>query len=335
MILDTLTGDGYTTRELSMAINKVPYVSRRLAPLFQFKGLTQRNLLLDRKAGIVQIIPTQVWNSGKTTMLDGPSRDAVPFSCVHVPHDGVLHASDISGIRAFGSESELETIEGKQNEILAALRLNHEATHEHMRIGALKGLVVDANGSTTLYDLYDAFGITQTTVDMDLDDSTTDIKAKVEVIRAAIETALGGMPFGNLVAQCSPAFFAALVAHADVEAAYNFDSVSQYFRTNQIAEGTFNHMGVRWERYRTTALTANMTTGEAYVYPEGIEGLFMHYGCPPNWNDTVNTVGLPVYVKSTPVTDTHVDSIKYASESNPAILCSRPEVCIKLFQNQD
>ena len=67
---------------------------------------------------------------------------------------------EVQGIRAFGSETELQTVAGVMAQHLQTMRNKHAITLEHLRFGALKGLILDADGSV-IYNLYDEFGITR------------------------------------------------------------------------------------------------------------------------------------------------------------------------------
>ena len=58
------------------------------------------------------------------------------------------------------------------NDRLAMMAMKHDATLEHLRIGAIKGQILDADGTTILYDLFDEFGVSQQAeVDFDLDNN--------------------------------------------------------------------------------------------------------------------------------------------------------------------
>jgi hypothetical protein len=54
---------------------------------------------------------------------------------------------------------------------LETMRNKHAITLEHLRMGALKGVILDADGST-LYDLFDEFDITPKTVNFALNADT-------------------------------------------------------------------------------------------------------------------------------------------------------------------
>jgi hypothetical protein len=66
---------------------------------------------------------------------------------------------------------------------------------EHFRIGAIKGQILDADGSAVIYDLFTEFGVAaHTEVDFDLDNASLArgaVKKKCHDIRRKIEEELG------------------------------------------------------------------------------------------------------------------------------------------------
>ena len=103
------------------------------------------------------------------------------------------------------------------NKRLAKMRYALDATIEYQRIGALKGQILDANGSTVLEDLFTRFGLTQQTKAMVFATATTNIRGKVMEAKRLMEDALGNAMYTGARAFCSPAFFDALTTHDLVE----------------------------------------------------------------------------------------------------------------------
>jgi hypothetical protein len=71
-----------------------------------------------------------------------------------------------------------------------------------------------------------------------------------------------------------------------------------------------------------------IAAGEAHAFPVGTVDTFATYFAPADFNETVNTLGQPLYAKQEPRkfdrgTDLH-------TQSNPLPMCHRPGVLIKL-----
>jgi Phage major capsid protein E/DDE superfamily endonuclease len=82
---------------------------------------------------------------------------------------------------------------------------------EHVRVGAIKGQILDADGTQVIYDLFTEFGVTQhTEIDFDLDNASPApgaVKKKCHDIRRKIEDELGVVPYDHIHAVCGPDFF--------------------------------------------------------------------------------------------------------------------------------
>jgi tyrosyl-tRNA synthetase len=99
------------------------------------------------------------------------------------------------------------------------MRNKHAITLEHMRMGALKGVILDADGSELL-NLYEAFEIQPKTINFALATATTDVKKKCLELKRYVEDNLRGEHMTALHALVSPEFFDALTGHAKVKEAY-------------------------------------------------------------------------------------------------------------------
>jgi ABC-type uncharacterized transport system ATPase subunit len=76
-----------------------------------------------------------------------------------------IYADKIQSVRAFGQEIEVMQLQTEVARPLAGptgLQSNMEFTCEHMRLAAIQGLLIDADGST-LFDWFAEFGITAAT----------------------------------------------------------------------------------------------------------------------------------------------------------------------------
>ena len=65
-----------------------------------------------------------------------------------VPVENVIRADEVTNVRAFGTESDLEMVQNVVNARQAKQRRRIEITQEYHRIGAVRGQVLDADGQT-------------------------------------------------------------------------------------------------------------------------------------------------------------------------------------------
>jgi Phage major capsid protein E/Phage portal protein, lambda family len=129
----------------------------------------------------------------------------------HIALEDTILADEVQNVRAFGSESMLEGVQAVVNQRMSEMATKMDATLEHLRIGAIKGQILDADGSAVIYDLFTEFGVAQhTEIDFDLDAASPApgaVKKKCHDIRRKIEDELGVVPYDHIHAMCGPDFF--------------------------------------------------------------------------------------------------------------------------------
>jgi len=333
--MDVFTNDAFSLRSLTAAINKVPYKPARIGQLglFNESGKTTTTFLVEEKQGQLSLI-SNTPRGGPASNIGRDARAARAFKATHLARESLIIADEIQGVRAFGSETELETIQDVVNQRLATLRAMHEVTLEHLRIGAIKGVIMDADGATTIYNLFTEFGVVQQTQDFKFSVNTTDIRALCTAVLRAIETELGGTPYTSARAFCSSGWFDSLIAHDTVKEAFKYQE-SQMLRSDLRRGFTFG--GITFEEYPgSVGGVAFIPANQAYCFPEGViteQGpLFQTWFAPADFEETVNTIGLPIYAKQ--ARDPEFQRwVKIHSQSNPLPICLRPRAVIKLTKS--
>ena len=322
----------FTMANLTAAINHVPNRYGRLEALnlFPAKPTRFRQILIEERNGVLNLLPTLPVGSPGTVGVRG-KRKMRSFVVPHIPHDDVVAPEEVQGIRAFGSETELETVAGVLAQHLETMRNKHAITLEHLRMGALKGEILDADGSS-IYDLFGEFNITPKSINFALATDGTNVRQKCIDVLAHIEGNLRGEFMTSVRCLCSPEFFEKLTGHPKVEKAYENFQQGVMLRDDVRAGFTFG--GITFEEYRGQATDGNgdsrrfIAAGEAHAFPVGTVDTFATYFAPADFNETVNTLGQPVYAKQEPRkfergTDLH-------TQSNPLPMCHRPGVLVKL-----
>ncbi len=317
---------------LTAAINILPNNYGRLErmALMPPRPVRFRQIAVEEKNGVLNLLPTLPIGSPGTVGQRG-KRKLRSFGIPHIPHDDVVLPEEVQGIRAFGSENETQALADVMADHLQSMRNKHAITLEHLRMGALKGVILDADGST-LYDLYDEFGITAKTVSFALSNANTNVKAKCMTVLRHIEDNLRGEVMTRVHALVSSEFFDALTSHAKVEKAYERWLDGTALRDDMRMGFTFG--GITFEEYRGQATDPEGTVrrfiagNEGHAFPLGTVETFSSYFAPADFNETANTMGQPLYAKQEPRkfergTDLH-------TQSNPLPMCHRPGVLVKL-----
>ena len=322
----------FAMASLTAAINHVPNRYGRLEQLnlFPAKPVRTRQIVVEERNGVLNLLPTMPPGAPGTVGTRG-KRKLRSFVIPHIPHDDVVLPEEVQGLRAFGSETEMEALAGVMARHLETMRNKHAITLEHLRMGALKGVILDADGSE-LYDLYAEFDITPATLPFELTNPATKVKEKCIDLLRHIEDKLLGEYMTGVHVLCSPEFFTALTSHPKIEKVY--ENWQQGLVLLQDVRTGFTFGGVTFEEYRGQASDMNGTVrrfiaaGEAHAFPLGTIDTFGTYFAPADFNETVNTLGQPLYAKQAPRlfergTDLH-------TQSNPLPMCHRPGLLIKL-----
>jgi hypothetical protein len=304
-MLDIFKSDAFGLISLTDAILKLPHQPTRIANLglFQSRGIPTTTVVVEEKDGQLSLIPTSP-RGGPGSVLGRNLRTARSFLVPHLEREATIYADEVQGVRAFGSESETEGVMAVVNQRLAELRPMHDVTLEYQRIGAMKGSIVDADGTTVLFNLFTEFNVVQQTKDFVLSNATTNVrKTTVEALRL-MEAELGGTPYTQARAFCSAGFFDDLVDHANVKEAYKYQE-GRAMLAGDLRYTGFEYGGVLWEEYRGSVTGSD---GNAKAFIPANEAILFPVG-PPIYRTYVHT------------------------QSNPLSLCLRPRAIIKLTKS--
>jgi len=334
-MLDIFNSNAFGVVSLTDAINQLKFVPGRIGSLGLFAegGVTTTSVGVEEKGGILSLVaPTPRGGPGQTLTKSRRTLRQLP-----VPHfqiDDAMMAEEVQGVRAFGSEDMVEVITDMITERQQIHSQSHEATIEYSRIGAIKGIVTYADGSTT--NLFTEFGVSQEAeIDFDLDNASPAAgvlrKACASVIRTIAAT-LDGIPLTGLHAFCGDAFFDDLIAHKEVRETYLNQTGASELRGGYIqggqSYGVFDFGGIRWENYRgAVGSTAFIDTDKCHIFPVGVPGLFKTYFAPADYMETVNTRGRRLYNKMWQMANDK--GVHFESQTNALSICTRPKVLIK------
>lgn len=335
-MLDVFNRDPFTMASLTEAVNILPYVPNRIGAmgLFKEKNPTTSTVFLERRGNTVSLLTTRPKGGNDANKKPANRRDIIPLMIPHIPYVDDLLASDLSGLRAFDTEQQVVTASQMLNEKLSGMRQDHEVTHEYFRLGAIKGVILDGDGTTEIVDLFDAFGIDQSVYPFDLTGDGLGIKQTcIDIIRE-IEEALGATPYDHIHAFCGNDFFDQLTTNEEVKKQYA-PWVDKLFAIQTQGQGTTGRGAsqVTWgditfENYRGKVGDVDfIESDEAHFFPVGVTDLFREFYAPANTMSEVNMPGRPIYAQQE--RKRWDEGIDIRTESNPLMICVRPKVLVK------
>jgi len=337
VIVDIFNSDAFSGQELTTAVNVVPNTYGRLQELnlFPAEPVPTTDVAIQFVNGQLNLLPTRV--RGGPPSLGVPERRNVrTFKTFHIPHDDFVLAEDVQNRLAAFGERGLESVMDLVNRKLATMRRKHAITLEHLRVGALKGVVLDYDGSTLL-DLFTVFGVTQKSVNFVLGTATTNIAGKIREVVAHIEDNLQGDTMTGVHALASPEWFESFITHAKVEEAFKYFSSTQNPLRDDVRR-RFAFHGVTFEEYRGTASQLNedgtytarrfIPANEVRFFPLGTAETFATYFAPGDFMDTVNTPGEEVYARQA-IDPEFSRWVKLHTQSNPLPIVKRPALLVR------
>lgn len=318
----------FTLNELSQAINILPNTYNKVTALglFPARPLTVNFITIEQQNNVLNMVPTRPWGAPATKNFMG-KRNVRSFQVPHTPIEDLLKASEIMGVRAFGSSTALETVAGRVNEKLQSMKNKIDQTMEFRQISALKGIVLDADATTVIENYFTSFGIAQKTVDFVLGTPTTDVRGKcVEVVRY-MEDNLQGERMTGVHALVSSEFFDKLINHATVKELYMGWAAAADYTKNP--NGTFQFGGINFEEYRGSVGSIRfIAANEGHAFPLGTTETFANFLAPADFLETVNTLAIPYYARQGVVDFNR--GVALHAQANQLPMVMRPGVLVKL-----
>ena len=331
--MDVFNSSAFSTTSLSGSVDKMDFQPGLLGSLNIFEPEPVRTLdvFVDRRDGKLSLITSQP-DGAAPEVLDGDTRDAVSLRIRQLAKRFTLYAREVQGIRAFGGETELTQVQREFGRRLERIRNDMELTFEHHRLGALQGKVLDADGTTVLYDFFSEFNETEATaINFALTTATTDVREKcAEVIRGMARSARGSFTTGTSVhALAGDTFYDQLIKHSSVKETFlNFSAASDLRQSK--AFDAFNFAGITFHNYRGTddGSTVGVAATEAKFFPVGGRDMFKHVMAPVGTQEFVNTPGQSVYAMTVPDRERNM-WVKGEIYAYPLFLCQQPRVLRK------
>lgn len=317
----------FNVTELSAAISNLPTRIGNPSDAELFRNIPGTTNVFSmefyEESGI--LVPTTEWG-GVAPKNSSGKRTAKSWTVPHMPLEDVVKASDVIGVRAFGSTT-AETVQGKVLDKLQAMKNKVDATLAYRRSKAKQGIIVDADGSTIL-NYFTEFGLSRQVVYFDLGTATTNIAAKCQDVIDQIEDGLGQEVYSSIEVEVDRAFYDALTAHKNVREVFlGWSSAESKLGRSNTSGFEFGGLKfiVNRQKVGVTPLVAAST---GHAYPRGTQDVFLNGLAPADFNETVNTLALPYYAKQAGKQfdrgfDLHV-------QSNQLPIVAKPKALVKV-----
>ncbi|MBC7311694.1 MAG: major capsid protein [Rhizobium sp.] len=326
------TGDPFSLESLTAAVNSEPGRPGQISAsgLFDEDGVNTTIVSIEMRDGKLGLVePSARGGVGET--VDDETRKKIPFAIEHYQRNDSIQADEVQNVRAFGTEDQLEVIEDRVNRKAQRHAADLTMTLEHQRVGAIKGIVTSKSGGV-LIDLFNAFGMAvPAAVSLELDVEATDVSSLWQEVIYSVEDSLDE-PYSGIKVYTGRDFHRSLWRHKSVRDTFLYNSGAEVLRRD--VPDSYTWGGAVWERYKTGAkATADLgapyiAANEARVVIEGVPDLFITRFGPADYNETVNTKGIPFYSRA--VEKLNKKGYDLEVQMNAVSLCTKPQILRKL-----
>lgn len=334
---DIFNQDAFKQQELIGAVEQMEYVPSTLSDMNIFTKRPVRTEMVsiekrDTKFSLIQTSP----RGAPLDQLTQSKRNIRDFRTARIAKGDRVTASELANVRAFGSESELKQVQQEVAMRMSMLRSEIAMTKENMMLGAIQGLVKDADGST-IYNWHQEWGngsSTITSVNFDFATISSDegaFRDKVNKMKRAMVRESGGLLTVNsrIVAFCSDDFWDALVKLPENRDRFLNAEQSKFVQGGG-AFDSFDWYGITWVNYQSTddGTTVTIPAGEAYFFPVNTNGVFIEVMSPGEQLEQIGQLGRELYplIVRDLQRDSYVDIELY---SYPLYVCTVPKMLRK------
>jgi hypothetical protein len=341
----------YTSTDLTEQVNRIPnsFGLLQAMGLFSSEGIASTVVEVRMEDGILRVLPAKERGAPAAEGGREPGKTLF-FKVPHFPHKDTILPQDIQNMLVLVARSKQpETVDNLMAKRLNTLRNNHAITREYLRMGALKGLIKDGDG-TTVYNLFTEFNIVKKEVDFLLGTAGTKVIDKCEEVYDHVLKNLKGEVSSGVAVIVSSGFFSALVQHANVKVHWQNFQISNgpgawsVANMNRDTRGgnwgrTFEFGNLRFLEYKGTfPVKANaqsalasvdaVAAGYGHAFPLGTMNTFNTFDAPADTMDAANKPGNEVFIS--PKELDHNKGVELWTESNPLAICKRPEVLVEV-----
>ena len=317
--------------EVSAVLQDTPYrpdflgqFGERLFPTLRSRF---RIVAVIKKKDGMALIPVSPIGAPPVQLEQG-SADIRPFYTRRLAKASTVWAEELQGVLQLPEFQQVQSLQAELASRALQIRADIETTHEHMRLGALFGKVVDADGSRVLDNWYVNWGVPEPTpFNFHLDVATTEIRTVCTRVRDAMFYASPGswvQGQTEVHGLCGKDFFELLTSHPNVKEKY-LNTVNA-LQLSQEAADEFSWGGITFHKYRgTPGGEFGIADDEVRFFPLGARDAFQRAMGPAEFDPFINTPGQDVYGLTIPDRDRGSFTI-YEGYSYPLYICLRPEM---------
>lgn len=304
--MDIFNEDAFSLTSMTGAIEKVDFAPSYLGELGVFDKTSVRteDVFIEERSSAPALIHTSAPGTPPEPGRGADKRRTRSFKTLRIARQRRINASEVQGIRDFGSETELMQVEAEVVNRQAKIKADADLTYEHYRLSVIsKGRMLDADGSV-LYDWATEFGqAIPAAINFDLTNPAPEagaIRKKANFLRRTMVKNLKGLggTGANITihAIVGDDFWDELVNNPEIVRTYENQSAANDLRNGHgSAWEKFKYGNIMWHNYRgSDDGTVGVAADAASFFPVGA-GIFQQTNSPLETFDFVNTPGKEFY----------------------------------------
>lgn len=196
--------------------------------IFTRTPVSQFTVTFEEQNQTLGYVPDQVRYTKPQSLLND-TRRLRSYALTNHQLADALRPQDLIGKSAYGNLSVQDTEAQAMARKLAKIRRYYDQTFELAGFRTLQlGTAWNPGATIAATNFYTDAGLTQTSVNFVFGTATTDIVAKCESVIASIQDSTAdGSNVTGVIGFASPEFFAALIAHAKVQTAYQYYAATE------------------------------------------------------------------------------------------------------------
>lgn len=303
MILDIFNNDAFKLDSMLAALENVETVPNGLGAMniFTPNPVRTESVSIESRDNGLSLIQTSQ-RGAPIEQRGGDSRSLRQFNTSRIIKGDRVLASELAFIREFGEEQMLieATREvARRMDGPSGILQEIQMTKEHMRLGAIQGIVLDADGSEII-NWFDEFGLTPNTpINFGLATANLgDIRTLCsQILRSTIRASKGTWTNSSrLVALCGDGFFDELVKTEEVRQKYLNNTNSQYVEGGGAFESIV-YGNIEFINYQGTDdnSTIAIPSNGVKFFPTNTPGAFLDVLSPGESFESLGTLGQEYY----------------------------------------
>lgn len=307
LTMDVFRQDAFSATTMTAVVDKIGYIPSFLGDfpgLFTPMPVSTTQVFIEERSTSAALIQTSARGT-PPSQTGNEKRTVRSFSTVRLAKQSRIMADQLQGIRQFGSTTELQSLQSEVARRQFRMKSDIALTMENLRLGAVQGLVKDADGSTIIDWAAALSQSIPAEVNFDLATNSATTGAIRKKCTAAVRSIKRALQKGQMsdnvqiVGLCGDTFWDLLIANQEVRQTYLNTQAAADLRTD-VGFGQFSYGGVLFVNYRGTddASTVGVNTDKCKFFPVtqvGATSIFQMAYAPAERFEFVNTPGQPFY----------------------------------------